>query len=453
MNKNDFNKDDMIGDEDESHERTDILKRNDDSSENKMDLRYDSRTDSRMEMRGDTRVDVRAERYDPRYDSFRMHENERMLYEEKVKRDSSYFDERYKMRRPDGNESLNEMNDINYSYTENPRPYGHMSQFYHQRNNSVSFHDEDRKYYQRPIDGSQKYIDNKYSEKYYGDIKYGDSKFLERRVMEMPERYAMMDQNEDLMRKMNAQNFIKEQKRKPKIRECSNCSAKSTPSWRRSVDGRQLLCNACGLYQKLHGRARPYSVTPEGRTKAVKANSDRLRCSNCNSTESSYWRKGTENQPLCNHCGLYFRDRMFERGSNYEYDTRRNSYENQRRYTEPRSHPKYENSAYRHHNDSYETIKYEDTKMANRHTYGNEDGRKRVGIFEAEQHDESLKKEYVGNDGRRMYKYDEKDRYEEVKRKDSVVFDMKERYDNHEKYINDNYNAKKDDKDDEKDCN
>jgi hypothetical protein len=30
-------------------------------------------------------------------------------------------------------------------------------------------------------------------------------------------------------------------------RQCSNCSSTVTPSWRRSPDGRSLLCNACGL--------------------------------------------------------------------------------------------------------------------------------------------------------------------------------------------------------------
>lgn len=30
-------------------------------------------------------------------------------------------------------------------------------------------------------------------------------------------------------------------------KRCSNCFAKSSPSWRRSIEGSKLLCNACGL--------------------------------------------------------------------------------------------------------------------------------------------------------------------------------------------------------------
>lgn len=47
-------------------------------------------------------------------------------------------------------------------------------------------------------------------------------------------------------------------------KKCSNCGATSTPSWRRCPAGRDLLCNACGLYQKLHNRPRPFKVTEDG---------------------------------------------------------------------------------------------------------------------------------------------------------------------------------------------
>ncbi|KAL1920053.1 uncharacterized protein VTP21DRAFT_1199 [Calcarisporiella thermophila] len=40
---------------------------------------------------------------------------------------------------------------------------------------------------------------------------------------------------------------------------CSNCATRTTPLWRRSPDG-QTLCNACGLFLKLHGVVRPLSL-------------------------------------------------------------------------------------------------------------------------------------------------------------------------------------------------
>ena len=40
---------------------------------------------------------------------------------------------------------------------------------------------------------------------------------------------------------------------------CQNCATSTTPLWRRDEMG-QVLCNACGLFLKLHGRPRPISL-------------------------------------------------------------------------------------------------------------------------------------------------------------------------------------------------
>lgn len=40
---------------------------------------------------------------------------------------------------------------------------------------------------------------------------------------------------------------------------CSNCGTTKTPLWRRDPQG-NTLCNACGLFQKLHGTMRPLSL-------------------------------------------------------------------------------------------------------------------------------------------------------------------------------------------------
>ncbi|SAM07430.1 hypothetical protein [Absidia glauca] len=85
---------------------------------------------------------------------------------------------------------------------------------------------------------------------------------------------------------------------------CSNCSATSTPLWRRSPDD-QLLCNACGLYQKLHNAPRPKTL------KTLSSNKPpyeaQLECSNCTTTLTPLWRRDDEGAPLCNACGLYWK--------------------------------------------------------------------------------------------------------------------------------------------------
>lgn len=43
------------------------------------------------------------------------------------------------------------------------------------------------------------------------------------------------------------------------IPQCKNCLTSHTPLWRRDKDG-SMLCNACGLFHKMHGRARPISL-------------------------------------------------------------------------------------------------------------------------------------------------------------------------------------------------
>lgn len=44
--------------------------------------------------------------------------------------------------------------------------------------------------------------------------------------------------------------------------QCSNCETRTTSLWRRNADG-ESVCNACGLYQKLHNINRPLSMKKE----------------------------------------------------------------------------------------------------------------------------------------------------------------------------------------------
>ncbi|KAM0676561.1 hypothetical protein BDAP_002855 [Binucleata daphniae] len=100
-------------------------------------------------------------------------------------------------------------------------------------------------------------------------------------------------------------NYINTKKLRNKstmIRSCTNCGTTDTPSWRRSKEGKKTLCNACGLYQKLHGRARPYAITNEGKTKAVKIQTKSMKCHTCNAVSNVSMRKGSNDKPVCMQC-------------------------------------------------------------------------------------------------------------------------------------------------------
>lgn len=77
---------------------------------------------------------------------------------------------------------------------------------------------------------------------------------------------------------------------------CQNCATSITPLWRRDESG-ATLCNACGLFLKLHGCARPTSL----KTDIIKSR-NRIKNTKTRSTESSetigrLTRSGTASPP------------------------------------------------------------------------------------------------------------------------------------------------------------
>ncbi|XP_024915357.1 erythroid transcription factor [Cynoglossus semilaevis] len=81
---------------------------------------------------------------------------------------------------------------------------------------------------------------------------------------------------------------------------CILCGANRTPLWRRDDAGRHM-CHSC-------------SVEREEIEKGVLLKSKRTvtrregtRCVNCDTAETTLWRKNSEGQLVCNACGLYYK--------------------------------------------------------------------------------------------------------------------------------------------------
>ncbi|KAH3684408.1 hypothetical protein WICPIJ_004594, partial [Wickerhamomyces pijperi] len=63
--------------------------------------------------------------------------------------------------------------------------------------------------------------------------------------------------------------------------ECFNCHTTKTPLWRRDTSG-NIMCNACGLFQKLHGTMRPLSL----KTDIIKKRNSRRPSSSSTNTNT-----------------------------------------------------------------------------------------------------------------------------------------------------------------------
>ncbi|XP_017259845.1 transcription factor GATA-3-like isoform X2 [Kryptolebias marmoratus] len=88
----------------------------------------------------------------------------------------------------------------------------------------------------------------------------------------------------------------------PEQRVCVSCGVSSAPLWRRDSAGKHL-CYTCSRKQEV-SRNTPLLRPKRRAAPAVRRGT---RCSNCGTETTTLWRRNAAGDPVCNACGLYYK--------------------------------------------------------------------------------------------------------------------------------------------------
>ncbi|XP_008400517.1 erythroid transcription factor-like [Poecilia reticulata] len=88
----------------------------------------------------------------------------------------------------------------------------------------------------------------------------------------------------------------------PERRQCFSCGTHSALLWRREAAGTHL-CSTCCVQQQ-NREQNPPLLRPKRRAVAARKGT---QCSNCGTGTTSLWRRNAAGDAVCNACGLYYK--------------------------------------------------------------------------------------------------------------------------------------------------
>ncbi|ORE00430.1 GAT1A [Hepatospora eriocheir] len=189
----------------------------------------------------------------------------------------------------------------NHQLTSNKIPYDDVSIYNNYYSTHITSYQNGRSYPDRSFKFDSNGFSN-YDNMEYEKIPYSD----------YVRSIKMFDRNNTDMRNIDG---YYERRRISIKRRCSNCETTVTPTWRRSLDKNSILCNACGLYLKMHKKNRQVIKQHDGSLKILKTSSqecDLIKCEACDRSldRSFYSNIEYTKSHICNNCMEYYRSEV-----------------------------------------------------------------------------------------------------------------------------------------------